>query len=309
MRRTFRSIRRRLGSGLAGMIEDARPRLDRDLERSGTEASAITRGRWSGSMTSAVRSAMNPTPTRISCVGPDDLAYAIFTSGSTGKPKAALLLHRGLSNLSEAQVDVFGLGPDDRAFSSPRSAFDASIFEIVMPLRVGATLVVAGQSAVMPGPDLVSLIRRERLTTVLLPPSVLGLLPHAELPELHTIIVAGEACPASLVSQWAPGRRFFNAYGPTETTVWASTARCYPDGKPPSIGRPIANTRLLVLDEADAAPPGRSPRRAVHRRTGRCPGLSEPAGSDAGALHSQSVWQGRRRCGALQDGRSGQVAN
>ncbi len=187
----------------------------------------------------------NPTP----CVGPDDLAYAIFTSGSTGKPKAALLRHRGLSNLSEAQVEVFGLGPGDRALQFASLSFDASVFEIVMPLRVGATLVVAGQSAIVPGPDLVSLIRRERLTTVLLPPSVLGLLPHVDLPLLRTLIVAGEACPASLVSQWAPGRRFFNAYGPTETTVWASTALCSADGKPPSIGRPIANTRRLVLDE------------------------------------------------------------
>ncbi len=84
---------------------------------------------------------------------------------------------------------------------------------------------------------------------MLLPPSVLGLLPEVDLPDLRTLIVAGEACPASLVSQWARGRRFFNAYGPTETTVWASTALCSADGTPPSIGWPIANTRLFVLDE------------------------------------------------------------
>jgi amino acid adenylation domain-containing protein len=187
----------------------------------------------------------NPVPS----AAPDDLAYAIFTSGSTGKPKAALLRHRGLSNLSEAQLEVFGLGPSDRALQFASLSFDASVFEIVMPLRVGATLVVAGQSAIVPGPKLIALIRDERLTTVLLPPSVLALLPCVDLPELRTLIVAGEACPASLVSHWAPGRRFFNAYGPTETTVWASTAICSADGKPPSIGRPIANTRLFVLDD------------------------------------------------------------
>ena len=86
------------------------------------------------------------------------------------------------------------------------------------------------------------------MTTVTLPPSILALLPRDELPALRTIIVAGEACPAEVVSAWAPGRRFFNAYGPTEATVWSTVARCEPDGLPPSIGRPIRNTRAYVLD-------------------------------------------------------------
>jgi amino acid adenylation domain-containing protein len=232
---------------LTAMIEDARP------------ASVVTSSELAPRLVdyagpfvvldapSAIENEPDSNP--IPCAGPQDLAYAIFTSGSTGKPKAALLRHRGLSNLSEAQVDVFGLGPSDRTLQFAPLSFDASVFEIVMPLRVGATLVIAGQSAIVPGPDLVALIRDERLTTVLLPPSILGQLPPVDLPDLHTLIVAGEACPASLVSQWAPGRRFFNAYGPTETTVWASTALCSADGRPPAIGRPIANTRLFVLDD------------------------------------------------------------
>ncbi len=232
---------------LRGMIEDARP----GSIVTSSELAPRLRD-YQGPVVDLDESGAieyEPDSNPIPGVGPDDLAYAIFTSGSTGKPKAALLRHRGLSNLSEAQVEVFGLGPDDRALQFASLGFDASVFEIVMPLRVGATLVVAGQSAIVPGPDLVSLIRRERLTTVLLPPSVLGLLPEVDLPDLRTLIVAGEACPASLVSQWARGRRFFNAYGPTETTVWASTALCSADGAPPSIGWPIANTRLFVLDE------------------------------------------------------------
>jgi amino acid adenylation domain-containing protein len=232
---------------LMGMIEDARPRsivttVDLAPRVRDHGGAIVVLEDWH-----AIEHEpdSNPAP----CVGSDDLAYAIYTSGSTGKPKAVLLRHGGLSNLSESQVELFGLGPGDRALQFASLSFDASVFEIVMPLRVGATLVVAGQSAIVPGPDLVALIRNERLTTVLLPPSVLALLSPVDLPDLRTLIVAGEACPASLVSQWAPGRRFFNAYGPTEATVWASTALCIADGRPPSIGRPIRNTQLLVLDD------------------------------------------------------------
>jgi amino acid adenylation domain-containing protein len=181
-------------------------------------------------------------------VGPDDLAYTIFTSGSTGRPKGVLLRHRGLSNLVEAQRQVFGLTAEDRALQFASLSFDASVFEIVMPLRAGAALVLTTQSTILPGPDLARLLREESVTTATLPPWVLALLPRDDLPALRTIIVAGEACPADLVSTWAPGRRFFNAYGPTEATVWSSVARCFADGQPPSIGRAILNTRLYVLD-------------------------------------------------------------
>jgi acyl carrier protein len=80
-----------------------------------------------------------------------------------------------------------------------------------------------------------------------LPPTALATLQPADLPELRTIIVAGEACASELVDQWSVGRRFFNAYGPTEATVWASTMACKA-GKRVSIGGPISNAQLYVLD-------------------------------------------------------------
>jgi hypothetical protein len=72
--------------------------------------------------------------------------------------------------------------------------------------------------------------------------------PVDDLPALTTITVAGEACPAELVSRWANGRAFFNLYGPTESTIWASGVCCIDGTRTPSIGRPIANTQLYVLD-------------------------------------------------------------
>ncbi len=186
-----------------------------------------------------------------------NLAYVIYTSGSTGQPKGAMLSHRGLCNLSESQIKIYQLGQDDRALQFSSLSFDASIFEIMMALRVGASLYLVKGEANLPGPALTRFLRDEAITSVTLPPSVLSVLPAEELSNLRTITVAGEACPSELVRLWSAGRRFFNAYGPTEATVWSSIDRCSSDGTKPSIGRPIPNTQLYILDQhLEPAPVG-----------------------------------------------------
>lgn len=190
-----------------------------------------------------------PEERPLTTVGPDDLAYCIFTSGSTGRPKGVLVSHRGVSNLAQAQRAAFGVGPEDRVFQFASLSFDASVFELTMALAHGAALVVGDGPAMHPGPSLVALLNDHRVTNITLPPSALAMLKPEELPSLRTVITAGEACPAAIVAAWAPGRRFFNAYGPTETTVWATVAECRPDERPPSIGHPIANTFVYVLDD------------------------------------------------------------
>jgi amino acid adenylation domain-containing protein len=182
-------------------------------------------------------------------VAEDNLAYVIYTSGSTGRPKGALLPHRGLSNLVHAQAEAFGVDSSSRVLQFASASFDASVSEVFGTLAAGATLILAPQSSLMPGEPLARLLREQSITTVTLPPSALAVLPETELPGLQTIIVAGEACPASLVARWSKGHRFINAYGPTETTVCASAAVCAEDGSKPSIGKPIANTTIYLLDE------------------------------------------------------------
>src|SRR5262249_20129539 len=121
---------------------------------------------------------------------------------------------------------------------------------IVLGLLAGGTLVLAPRERLVPGVELLDLLRQHGVTTVVMPPSVLSAIPEGrDLPALRTIIAAGEACPAELVTRWAQGRRFFNAYGPTETTVWATVAECAADGRMPTIGTAIANLRVCVLDE------------------------------------------------------------
>lgn len=181
-------------------------------------------------------------------VTPDNLAYIIYTSGSTGKPKGVLLAHRGLCNLATAQIQAFDIRPDSRLLQFASLSFDASISEIFMALVAGATLCLATTEALLPGANLLRLLRDRAITTVTLPPSVLAVLPVEELPALQTIIVAGEACSADIVSRWGRDRRFFNAYGPTEGTVCATIAECTDTQNQPSIGRPIANTQVYILD-------------------------------------------------------------
>jgi amino acid adenylation domain-containing protein len=186
---------------------------------------------------------------------PDNLAYVIYTSGSTGRPKGVLVPHRGLANVARGHAHDLGVEAGDRVLQFASPSFDASVFELVMALAAGATLVLGTRETLAPGPDLLRLLHDEAVTVATLPPSALAVLPPGELPALRTLMTAGEACPAELVDRWAPERRFFNLYGPTEATIWSATAACAPGGGRPPIGRPVANTRAYVLDTRGAPVP------------------------------------------------------
>lgn len=176
------------------------------------------------------------------------LAYMIYTSGSTGQPKGVLISHRGIGKLAYAQSRIFGITETSRVLQFASLSFDAAVAEIFVTLLSGATLYLESQDALLSGPILHQTLLEHAITVVTLTPSVLRMLPHQPLPALRTLISAGEPCSADLVDHWSEGRDFYNAYGPTEITVCASIARCT-SAKTPSIGRPIANTELYVLDD------------------------------------------------------------
>jgi len=184
----------------------------------------------------------------IGVVTSDHLANVIYTSGSTGKPKGVMVKHTGFVNLSQAQIQTFGVDSDSRILQFASLSFDASIWEIIMALGSGATLYLGTKDSLAPGKPLLERLRDYAITHVTLPPSALFVLPPEELPALQTIIVAGEACSPELIKQWSVGRNFFNAYGPTETTVCATIGKCNPEDEKISIGRPIANTQIYILD-------------------------------------------------------------
>jgi amino acid adenylation domain-containing protein len=179
---------------------------------------------------------------------PDNLAYVIYTSGSTGTPKGVMVPHRGVPNLAYAQARRFGIDGTSRVLQIASFSFDAAVAEVFDTLLAGATLVMAPREALLPGPELLETLRRGRVTVATLTPSVLAILAPDDLPELRTVVSAGEAVDAATGERWSVGRTFVNAYGPTEVTVCATSARCEADGRAPAIGRPLENVRVYVLD-------------------------------------------------------------
>ena len=185
----------------------------------------------------------------ISEIKPENLAYVIYTSGSTGKPKGVLVPHEGLCNLIQEYIKVSQIGSDGRMLQFASFSFDASVVEIFMTIVAGATLVMATRESMMPGEPLLQILDDAAITTLNLPPSALAVLPFQPLPALQTIIVGGEACAPEVAAVWAKGRKFLNGYGPTEATIATTIAECTTfDGKL-SIGYPLANKQVYILDK------------------------------------------------------------
>jgi amino acid adenylation domain-containing protein len=186
-------------------------------------------------------------------------AYVIYTSGSTGLPKGVVVEHRGVCNLVAAQSRDIPVDPGSRVLQFASFSFDACVFEVVMALCKGASLHLPPRGVVLAGEALVRAIEEGEITHVTLPPAVLATLPDgAELGTVRTMVLAGDVVTEGVVKRWAPGRRLLNAYGPTETTVWATVQECRSGGAGnPAIGRPIANTRVYVVDRrGEPAPTG-----------------------------------------------------
>ncbi|MFF5175392.1 amino acid adenylation domain-containing protein [Micromonospora sp. NPDC000089] len=179
---------------------------------------------------------------------PEHLGYVLFTSGSTGRPKGVAVAHSALANLAVAVREPFHVDAGDRMLQFVSFGFDVAVSDFVFAFVAGAELHIAVSEERL-GDELFARLRDSRINYVFLPPSAAMSLPPGELPDLRTMAVGGEACPAELVRRWAaPGRRILDAYGPSEDTVYATTAVLEP-GEPVVVGRPVANTRAYVLDE------------------------------------------------------------
>ena len=212
----------------------------------------------------------------------ENAAYVIYTSGSTGRPKGVVVPHRGIGNVAEVQRRSLGAGPGSRVLALASTSFDASVWEMVMALLTGGTLVMAPEEALLPGPELLRTLADQAVTILTVVPSVLAAMPYAALPALATLVAAGEACPADLVDRWAlqGARRFWNAYGPTEATICATMGECFAGGGKPPIGRPIANVQVFVLDARWARCRSGCPASCASAGVGVARGYLGPAGAD-----------------------------
>ena len=177
-----------------------------------------------------------------------DPAYVIYTSGSTGQPKGIVISQRGICHFLRAENEILGVRADDRVYQGFSVAFDMSFEEIWISYLAGATLWIAPRSLVGDPDLLAKTLTRERITVLHVVPTLMSLLPDS-LPTLRLINLGGEACPAALAERLAqPGRKVFDTYGPTEASVSASVAELE-SGEPVTIGLPLPNYGLLVVDE------------------------------------------------------------
>jgi non-ribosomal peptide synthetase-like protein len=179
---------------------------------------------------------------------PDNPAYVIYTSGSTGLPKGILISHRSICHFLRSENDVLGIHAGDRVYQGFSVAFDMSFEEIWISYLVGATLWIAPASQVGDPEQLARTMTEQQITVVHAVPTLMGLIDDP-LPTVRLINLGGEACPETLVDRLTrPGRQLFNTYGPTEAAVSASIARLEP-GQAVSIGMPLPNYGLAVLDD------------------------------------------------------------
>ena len=185
-----------------------------------------------------------------SCLSPEQLAYIIYTSGSTGHPKGVQVTQRGIENLAHAQARAFAVSQHSRVLQFASWNFDASVSELWLTLLSGATLVMTPAENLLPGHAFLALLRAQAITTLTLPPSTLAALPHEAVPDLHTLVVAGEASSGALLAPWASERRCVNAYGPTELTVCATIGDVLVGQTHIGLGNAIENTQIYVLNEA-----------------------------------------------------------
>ncbi|MFC5754115.1 amino acid adenylation domain-containing protein [Actinomadura rugatobispora] len=238
---------------IAFMLGDARPAVV--VCTSATAHLVTDRERlvWDDPATaSALAAAPSDAPHRTS-LRPEHPAYVIYTSGSTGRPKGVAVTHGGIGGLADWQIDRFGLGEGSRVLQFAALGFDAAFWELCMALLSGGALVLADPDGMQD--SLEAVVTDAGVTHVTLPPSMLATV--EDLPESLSIIVAGEACPPALAATWSAGHRMFNAYGPTESTVCATMSAPLTPGGGISVGGPIWNTRVYVLDEfLRPVPPG-----------------------------------------------------
>ncbi|MCJ8205690.1 non-ribosomal peptide synthetase [Pseudomonas sp. RGM2987] len=179
----------------------------------------------------------------------DEPAVAIYTSGTTGHPKGVLLSHRNLSHFCAWYGDYVGLQRDSRALQFSTINFDASLLDILPTFIHGALLVAPDEDQRRDPQQLVALIHQQRITHAFLPPALLSVMPLESPLGLTHLITGGDVCEPFVIERLAPQCRFHNIYGPTETTVLATTRQFGVGDNNRNLGVPIANCRMLILDE------------------------------------------------------------
>jgi len=228
------------------MLDDAEPRV---LVASKRLQGSLPGGSWEVLMLDEVEGTSRSQ--RVDGVTSDSLAYVIYTSGSTGTPKGVEISHRSAVNFLTSMQKTPGLSASDRLLAVTTLSFDISLLELFLPLLSGATVVLAGADDVKDGRRLANLLQEEDITVMQATPATWQLLLDSgwEGRSGLRIFCGGEALGRSLANALVNSAdELWNLYGPTETTVWSTVEKIEEDDASISIGRPVANTRVYILD-------------------------------------------------------------
>ncbi|WP_050993858.1 non-ribosomal peptide synthetase [Streptomyces violaceusniger] len=183
---------------------------------------------------------------------PDHPAYVIYTSGSTGRPKGVVVPHGALSNFLDDMAERFGLGAADRLLAVTTVSFDIAALELYLPLLCGAGVVIADRDTVRDPAALLRMAEDTGAGIVQATPSLWQAMVTASPEGVRglRVLVGGEALPEALAARLRTSAAgLTNLYGPTETTIWSTAADLTDGHGVPSIGTPIANTQVYVLDD------------------------------------------------------------
>ncbi|WP_256253326.1 amino acid adenylation domain-containing protein, partial [Paenibacillus sp. UNC496MF] len=181
------------------------------------------------------------------------LSYVIYTSGSTGQPKGVMIEHRSVVNFVQAMADRIDFSGGKSILSTTTFSFDIFGLETFVPLTQGAKVVLTSNEHQDNPNALLEFIAKQQVDIVQMTPSRMQLLRQATdnawMQQLQAVLIGGEAFPEALLEglQKEIAARLYNMYGPTETTIWSSMKEVT-DAKTLSIGQPIANTLIYIVD-------------------------------------------------------------
>ena len=229
------------------MLEDAAPKA---LIASARLGSSLPTGDWKVIDLDSVEATSKAPETP--SIDSESLAYIIYTSGSTGKPKGVEIPHRAAVNFLRSMKDKPGLTAEDRLLAVTTLSFDISLLEMFLPLLAGAKVVIASGDDVKDGRRLANLINEEDISVMQATPATWQMLLDSgwEGNSGLRIFCGGEALNRTLANTLVNSAdELWNLYGPTETTVWSTVEKIEEGEAAISIGQPIANTQIYILDD------------------------------------------------------------
>ena len=184
----------------------------------------------------------------------EDTVYVLYTSGSTGNPKGVQVQHYNLVNFLYSMGNQPGLKESDRLLSITTISFDISGLELFLPLLKGATLVLANDETAKDGRILFEVIKKQNISVLQATPTTWQMLLDTGWQEEDVLplkaLCGGEALPMPLAKNILKRvDQLWNVYGPTETTIWSAVKKIGIDDDQITIGKPIANTRLYIMNQ------------------------------------------------------------